>query len=85
MMRFLTILLLSSIFEYSRDDGAHRNEGPKVKAVLLDNPVNLHRKSVKIIDDDDNIKIQFTYSATLPTKMHIFFNAEDLSLPHQIR
>ena len=56
-----------------------------MKTVLLENPVNLHRKSVKIIDEEDNIKIQFTYSATLPSKMHVFFNAEDLSLPHQIR
>ena len=79
------VVFILNMFQCSRDDGAHRNEGPKVKTVLIQNPVNLHRKTVKIIDEEDNLKIQFHYSSTLPTKMHIFFNAEDLSLPHQIR
>lgn len=66
-------------------DGAHRNEGTKVRAGVIDNTVTLSRKSIKLTETDDSFHISFTYSASVPAKLHIFFNVLDVSIPNQLR
>jgi hypothetical protein len=52
---------------------------------MVDNPANLHRKSVKLIPMGEDVGISFRYSASQAATLHVFFDATDVSVPTQFR